>query len=71
LSDEYVACPAGTKPGLSPAQPTKHLKPLTTLVEEQPRPTLVHQTTVSSTTFLCTVIVHLDNVNSYCLKHVN
>jgi len=25
----------GGKPGISPAQTTKHLKPLTTLVEEQ------------------------------------
>jgi len=43
---DYAACPAG----LSPAQPTKHLKPLTTLVEEQTKPTHVQQSTVSSVT---------------------
>jgi len=47
-----AACPAG----LSPAQPTKHVKPMMTVVEEQPRrPSLVQQTTVS---ILCTPCHH-------------
>ena len=63
LYDECAACPAGAKPGMSPAQTTKHLKPLTTLVEEQARPSHVQQTSVSVVEFLHTVTHGLNNVS--------